>query len=475
MKATTRIAIIMGVLMIAGMTVSLCVGLVGGIVLDRQFLNRMPAALALVPVQTATALAWTPTPVPTQTPVPPTITSTPTLTLTPTDVPPATSTPTPTLAAASPPASEQGLDMNLINEAWDALQKYYVDRPALQGQNLTYGAISGMVDALGDTGHSRFLTADAYKSFTGSLRGEFEGIGVYIESKNGQVVIVTPIDGSPAQKAGILPGDIIEKVNGEDISGLSLDQVVSRVVGPAGTQVTLTIITPGTGLEREVTLTRAKITIVNVTWQAIPGTKVAHLRIVQFSQGAAAELKKALAEIKQQNMTGIILDLRNDPGGLVNEVVQASSEFLKSGDVYLEKDSAGNVVNIPVTGNGTATTIPMVVLVNNGSASAAEIMAGAIQDAGRGKLVGDTTFGTGTVLNEFRLSDGSVLILAIKEWLTPKGRVIWHTGIKPDVEVKLDLNVNPLFPEAERTMTATQLQTSKDAQLLKALELLKTP
>jgi carboxyl-terminal processing protease len=288
-------------------------------------------------------------------------------------------------------------------------------------------------------------------------------------------VVVAPIDGTPAQKAGILAGDIIQKVDGVDVAGLPIDEVISKVLGPEGTQVTLVIFTPASGLARELTLTRAKITIPNVTWIALPGTQIAHLRLAQFSAGAGADLKKALQQILDQKMTGLILDLRNNPGGQVTEVVAVTSQFLKSGVVFQEKDSADRVENVPVTPGGIATAIPMVVLINNGSASGSEITAGAIQDAGRAKLIGETTFGTGTVIQAFPLSDGSQLDLAILQWLTPKGRVIWHTGIKPDEEVKLDLNVGPLTPETVKTMSAADLQASKDKQLLRAIELLKTP
>jgi carboxyl-terminal processing protease len=239
--------------------------------------------------------------------------------------------------------------------------------------------------------------------------------------------------------------------------------------------VKLLILTPSTNLQKEYTLTRAKIILVNVTWQLLPGTKIAHLRIAQFSSGVDADLKKALAQIKAQGMTGIILDLRNNPGGLVSEVVKTTSEFVASGDVYLEKDAAGRVRHIPVTGNGSATAIPMVVLINSGSASGSEILAGALQDAGRAKLIGETTFGTGTVLEQFNLNDGSVLLVAVDEWLTPTGRVIWHKGIAPNTEVKLDLNVSPLTPDQEKTLDAAGLQASKDTQLLKALSLLQAP
>ena len=221
------------------------------------------------------------------------------------------------------------------------------------------------------------------------------------------------MDGSPAQKAGLRPSDIILKVDGESVAGLPLDQVVSRILGPAGTSVVLTIMDPDTGRTRDVTIVRAHIKIQNVTWQRLPGTTVAHVRIAAFSQGVTEDLRGALEDI------------------------------------------------------------PLVVLINGGTASAAEIVAGALQDAQRATLVGETTFGTGTVLNEFRLSDGSALLLATEEWLTPGGRVIWHQGISPDKMVSLSSGVAPLLPEAEREMTAAQLQASEDAQLLQALELLK--
>ena len=464
MKNNTRITLIMSLLMVVGMAISLCGGLAGGVVLDRQVLNR-PTKVAQVPTHAA------PTRQPTAT-VP---------LSTPTDAPPGAPTlePTPTEEPTSEPPALTGTDLNLdlISEAWQAIQQHYVDRSAIDGLKLTYGAIAGMVNALGDTGHSRFTTAEAYKSEMNSLQGSnsFEGIGVYVESRNGQMVVVTPIDGTPAQKAGILPGDIIEKVNGEDISGMAIEQVIPKILGPAGTKVTLTILTPSTNLEKEITVTRAKITVKNVTWQALPGTTIAHLRITQFSNGSTDDLKKALAEIKAQNMTGVILDLRNNPGGLVSEAVGVTSQFLADGNVYLEKDAAGKVKKIPVTKGGTGTKIPLVVLVNRGSASASEITTGAIQDAGRGKVVGETTFGTGTVLTTFPLSDGSVLTLAIREWMTPKSRVIWHKGLTPDEEVKLELNAQGLTPEGERTMSAADLQASKDKQLLRAIELLKTP
>jgi len=360
----------------------------------------------------------------------------------------------------------------LLAEAWNVIHQSYVDRPAIQAQALTYGAIGGMVDALGDTGHSRFLSPEMVQEQHSFTQGQFEGIGAYVEMKDGHVVIVAPMDGSPAQQAGLHPGDIILKVDGENVAGLPIDQVVSRIVGPAGTSVTLSILTPDTGQTRDVTLVRAEIALENVIWQQLPGTQIAHVRIVAFSKGVTADLQKALGEIRQQGLTGIILDLRSDPGGLLSEAVGTASQFLASGNVLLEKDAQGTITPVPVQDGGLAPDLPLVVLIDPGTASAAEIVSGALQDAGRAKLVGETTFGTGTVLNEFALSDGSALLLATEEWLTPQGRLIWHQGIAPDVQVTLPQGTSPLLPEAEAGMTPEQIQNSGDAQLLRALELL---
>jgi carboxyl-terminal processing protease len=367
-----------------------------------------------------------------------------------------------------------GADANfgLMAEAWNTIQRVYVDRTAIQPTQLTYGAISGMVDSLGDTGHSTFLTPQMLKSEQDFTKGEFEGIGAEVQSKNGHVVIVAPIDGSPAQKAGLKPGDIIEKVNGKSTAGLPLDQVVSQVLGPAGTQVTITILDPQTDQTRQVTLTRAKIEINNVSWQMLPGTTIAHLRVAAFSQGVTQDLQKTLEDIKGQNATAIVLDLRNDPGGLLSEAIGVASQFLSTGNVLLEKNAQGGIAPVPIDNGGLAPDIPLVVLINQGTASAAEIVSGALQDQKRAKLVGEVTFGTGTVLNEFPLSDGSALLLATEEWLTPDGRTIWHTGITPDISISLPANVIPLVPQTERDMSPSQLQSSGDTQLLRAIDLL---
>jgi carboxyl-terminal processing protease len=370
-----------------------------------------------------------------------------------------TSTPTPSAAA----------EFDLIKQAWDLTQKYYVDRTAAEPQRLAYDTITGMIDSLGDTGHSTFLTPDEVKQQNDFVQGKLQGIGVEVQEKNNQVVVVAPIAGSPAQKAGIVSGDIILKVNGQAITDVT--QAVSLILGPAGTSVTITIQEPS-GTIKDVTIVRAVINLTSVDWAQLPGTTIAHLRISSFINGTSSELDTALTAIKGKGITGIILDLRDNPGGLLDEAVAVTSRFISSGNVLLEKDINGNITPVPVIRGVGVTNLLMVVLVNGGTASAAEIVAGALQDSSRAKLVGETTFGTGTVLEQFNLSDGSALLLAVQEWLTPDGHTIWHIGLTPSDVVPLPTGVTPLFPEEEQGLTSAQLQASGDEQLITALNLL---
>ncbi len=362
-------------------------------------------------------------------------------------------------------------EVGLIAQAWDTIQREYVDRKAVQPTKLAYGAVSGMVDALGDTGHSTFLSPEMVKEEQNLTQGQFEGIGIEIQVKDSQVVIVSTIDGSPAQLSGLQSGEIILKVNGTTISGLPLDQVVKLVLGPAGTRVSLTVQDPTSGQVRDISIVRARINIHNVTWQILPGSSIAYIRLAGFSQGVSQDLERALKEIRSEGGTKIILDLRNNPGGLLNEAVGVASQFLSKGNVLLERNAQGDELNVSVKKGGLATDMPLIVLVNGNTASAAEIVSGALQDAQRALLVGERTFGTGTVLNKFPLSDGSALMLATQEWLTPNGRTIWHQGIKPDVTISLLPNSHPLNPTAVKGLTEAQLATSGDIQLLKALDL----
>jgi carboxyl-terminal processing protease len=360
-------------------------------------------------------------------------------------------------------------------EAWNTIEGVYVDRKAVNPQQLTYGAISGMVDSLGDAGHSRFLSPEMLRHERNFSKGLLEGIGAEVQMKNNKVVIVAPMDDSPAQRSGLKPGDIILKVDGEEVSGLTLEEVSKRILGPAGSSVNLTILNPGTGRTMNVTLVRARIALHNVKWQRLPETGVAHVRIAMFSEGVSKDLRKALKTIRKEKLTGLILDLRNNPGGLFDEAVETASQFLGSGNVVLERDAGGKVTAIPARPGGVAIGIPMAVLINVGTASAPEIVAGALRDAGRATLVGEKTFGTGTVLKPFTLSDGSALLLAVQEWLTPAGQAIWHKGISPDVLVPLPPEVTPLFPGVEKGMTIRELRESQDKQVLRALDLLTNP
>ena len=369
-----------------------------------------------------------------------------------------------------PPNAEP--NFRLMAEAWNTIERVYVNRNAVNPQLMTYGAISGMVDSLGDTGHSRFLSPEVVKQERNFSRGKLEGIGAEVQMKNKQVVIVASLDDSPAQRSGLKPGDVILKVNGEDVSGLPLEQVVSRILGPPGSTVKLNILNPNTGRTVDVDIVRARITLHSVDWLRLPGTTVAHVRIVAFNKGTTKDLQKALIEIQREGLTGLILDLRSNPGGLLDEAVATASQFLGSGNVLLEKNAVGKVKPVPVQEGGIALAMPMAVLINGGTSSGAEIVAGALQDSHRAALIGEKTFGTGTVLESFSLSDGSALMLAIEEWLTPAGRVIWHQGISPDVVLPLPPEVTPLIPKTERGMTLEKLLASGDAQLLRALDLL---
>ena len=363
-------------------------------------------------------------------------------------------------------------NFGLMTQAWNIIKRNYADRSVTDNQTLTYGAISGMVDALGDTSHSRFLSPQMVKEENNFIQGQFEGIGALMQLKDTHIVVLAPYDGSPAQKAGLKPGDILLKVNGEDISGQSLSQVVGKVLGPAGTTVTLTVADPVTGETRELTITRARLDLKNVTYNMLPGTTIGHLRIAAFSQDVTKEVASALQDLQQQGATGLVLDLRRNPGGLLGEGVGVASHFLKSGNVLLEKDANGNIKPVPVKDGGVATDLPMVVLIDQGTASASEIVAGALQDGQRAKLIGEKTVGTGTVLLQFPLSDGSSILLATKQWLTPGGQVIWHQGINPTEVVSLPTNIGALRPEMEKGMTPQQLKDSQDTQLLRAIQLL---
>ncbi len=373
-------------------------------------------------------------------------------------------------------ATDEPPEFSVFWQAWDIVQKNFVDQGALDPTQLTYGAVRGMVQALGDEGHSAFLTPEEIERQRADLAGTFSGIGAQLGIRDALPVIIAPFDGSPAAEAGVKAGDIIMKVDGTDVTTMPLNDIVALIRGPEGTDVDLSLLRPGENRSLDVTITRGEIKIPAASWAMVPGTDVALIRLSQFSANALDDITKSIEGAKDAGATALIVDVRNNPGGLLDQAVSVTSQFLQDGDVLLEEDASGKRKAFPVESGGLATDIPLVVLINPGSASSAEIFAGAIQDHERGKAVGETTFGTGTVLQPYSLSDGSALLLGTKQWLTPKGRLIRKQGIAPDVEVILPIEADLISPLELQDMTAQEVLDSGDAQLLKALEILgQTP
>jgi carboxyl-terminal processing protease len=369
-----------------------------------------------------------------------------------------------------PPELED--EFSVFWQTWQLVHENFVGRSTLDDDTLAGGAVDGLVASLGDTGHTRFLNPEEAAFQASEIAGEFEGIGAQMGMRDGYPVIVAPLDGSPAERAGLLAGDVIVEVNGQPVAGMSLDRIVAMVRGPKGTTVTLSVIHSGENSISEITVERDKIQVHPVSWIQIPGTQLGHLRISQFTATANQELVKAVREMRAAGIQGLVVDVRSNPGGLLDQAVSVTSQFLSSGYVLVEEDAQGNRKPTPVVPGGQATDLPMVTLIDLGTASAAEIFAGAMQDQKRGQVVGETSFGTGTVLTPFSLSDGSVLLLGTSQWLTPGGRQIWKQGIAPDVRVTTPAGAGHLTPARMRGMTPEQFRASGDAQLLKAVELL---
>ncbi len=352
-------------------------------------------------------------------------------------------------AATTNPAT--GADFALIQQAWDLLHQQYVGASSLDSKTLAYGAIEGMTEAVGDTGHTSFLTPDELAASEAALAGSYAGIGAEMDTTGTEPIVVGIFRDSPADRAGLRRGDVVTAVDGTPTAGLPLDAVVTKVRGPAGTPVTLTIrrapANPNAATTLTLRIVRAEVTIPLVEWATIPGTRFVDLRVEQFSSGTARSFTAALGAALATHPSGLVLDLRGNPGGYVNEAVAVASQFLRGGTVYLARDATGRETPTPVSPGGIATSIRLVVLVDQGTASAAEIVTGALQDAGRATVVGVRTFGTGTVLGRFDLADGSALRIGTVEWLTPNGRRIWHEGLAPDVTVALPDGVRPVTPD----------------------------
>ncbi|MBI3956163.1 S41 family peptidase [Candidatus Gottesmanbacteria bacterium] len=373
---------------------------------------------------------------------------------------------------------ETAVDFSLFWDVWQRLFRYYIDAATLDTQKMVWGAITGMVASAGDS-YTVFLPPKENKELKEDLAGEFEGIGAQLGMKDNRIIVIAPLKGTPAERAGIKPGDYILKVNDEETVSWTVPQAVTKIRGPRGTTVNLNILHENSQKPIDLAIIRDTIMVPSVeTWvkkvgeiEEIGGLedvkkldqskKVAYLRLSRFGDHTNEDWEKAVKEILtiQKNngtLAGLVFDLRNNPGGYLDGSVFIASEFVDRGTIVSQVNSDGTKQEYEVDRKGKLLDIALVVLVNKGSASAAEIVAGAIRDYKRGKLVGETTFGKGSVQTPFDVAQGAGLHITTGKWLLPKGDSIMKLGVKPDVEVVLD--------------DATTATT--DAQLAKAVELL---
>ena len=325
-------------------------------------------------------------------------------------------------------------EFSILSEAWQALNENYVDKSMLDPTKLSQGAVRGMMDSLDQ--FSSYASPETHKLEMSNLAGKFEGIGAVISMKDNQLTVVSPVEDSPAQKAGVKPGDRILEIDGQRTSTMSLVEATFKIRGTAGTTVKLLILHESDSEPVEISIVRAEITGKSVSLE-MRDDGFAYIKITQFLQSTGDDLKSALQQALDEGVKGVVLDLRNNPGGLLTASADVTSQFLAMGLVAKVVDSQGMESSVPVKPGGIGTHLPMVVLVNEGSASASEIVAGALQDYGRAKLIGSKTFGKGSVQIIHSLSDGSALHITAYKWLTPFGRPIDGVGLTPDVTSEL--------------------------------------
>jgi carboxyl-terminal processing protease len=348
--------------------------------------------------------------------------------------------------------------LGLLGEVWRALSQKYVDKGALNADKLGEGAIRGILEALGDP-YTAYLDAEHYKLERSGFQGSFEGIGAVVGlDEEGELIVISPIANSPAERAGIRAKDKILAVDGEPTAGMNLVEAVNRIRGPRGTEVWLTILHQGELDPVDVRIVRDEIKADSVYLTMLPDN-IAYIRITYFSDRTNSELSSILKDISKKGAVGIILDLRGNPGGLLTAAVEVASQFLKRGVVVYQLDNEGERRDWEVRPGGLATDIPLAVLVDKSSASGSEVVAGALQDAGRAPLIGERTFGKGSVWEFYELSDGSALAITVSRWFTPKGRLIEGEGLNPDFEVEI---------------TEADLDKEVDPQLERALDYLKS-
>ncbi len=363
------------------------------------------------------------------------------------------------------PAEYQDVDFSQFWDVWQRLERQYVDPEKLNTRKMVDGAIAGMTSALGDP-YTMYLPKEDQERAQADLNGEFDGVGIQLGYKNQTVAVIAPLKGLPAEKAGILAGDYIlrivdkQKSIDKETSGMALPEAVSYIRGPSGSEVTLTFLREG-GQPFEKTLKREKIVVpsVELTMVEKEGKKIAHIRLSQFGGRTGQEWKETVDTIVQDpSVAGVVLDVRNNPGGYLQEAVSISSEFIADGLIVTQE---GRFEKIPYYSNrkGRLTETKVVVLLNKGSASASEIVSGALRDRRKAVLVGENSFGKGTVQDAVELDGGSGLHVTVAKWVLPGGDWIHEKGLKPDVEVVLTAD-----------QIRQNLEQNKDPQLDKAVE-----
>lgn len=350
--------------------------------------------------------------------------------------------------------------IKLFWEAWHLIEEHFYYTEPLDYDAMVQGATAGMVETLGDD-HTAWLDPQTARLMSEDLSGTFEGIGATVDMVDNRLTIVRPLAGSPAERAGLRAGDVIVAVDGRPLGKTTLVEAIMLIRGPAGSTVRLQVQRPKDGRleEFELEVRRERITLPTVESKILSGG-VGYIRLTEFNSLAAGEVQKALRELNRQGMKGLVLDLRDNPGGYLDAAVEIADEFLEEGLIVTERDREGEGNDYSARRGGLATEIPLVVLVNGASASASEIVAGAIQDQGRGTLIGEQTFGKGSVQMTFALRDGSSLQVTVARWFTPSGRLIDGEGLMPDIVVPL---------------TAEDSDAGRDPQLARALEFLVGP
>jgi carboxyl-terminal processing protease len=326
-------------------------------------------------------------------------------------------------------------EFDIIAETWRMLSEEYVDKGKLDAEKLSQGAVRGMIEALDDP-YSAYVDPEAHQSELAHLTGKYQGIGAYIGIEDDQLIIIAPIAGSPAEKAGIKPGDKIVEINGESSSGMSSAEAALKIRGPASTSVVLLVLHEGQSEPVEVVIIRSEIELKSVI--AEMRGDIAYIRITQFLGSTGSDLHAAVKDVIDKGASGIVLDLRDNPGGVLDAAIDVASEFLASGKVVDVVYGDGRRNSLPVKPGGIATHLSLIVLVNDYSASASEIVAGALQDYGRAKLAGSQSFGKGSVQLIRNLRDGSALHLTTARWHTPSGRPIEGVGLTPDFVLELE-------------------------------------